>query len=54
MTLSLWNLYQATIPATAVTEKGVEYYIEVKAADKQLIRVPKGQPSIAVTVVKGE
>ena len=54
MTFSLWNLYQAVIPGSAVTEKGIEYYIEVKGVENELIRVPKGLPSIAVTVVKPE
>ena len=44
------NVYQATIPGSAVTEKGLEYKIEVKSIEGQLFRVPKGLPSIAVTV----
>jgi septum formation topological specificity factor MinE len=52
MTRGFRNVYQAAIPGTAVTEKGLEYYIEVKGAGGQLFRVPKGLPSIAVTIVK--
>ncbi len=48
------NVYQAAIPASAVTEKGLEYYIEVKGAGGQLFRAPKGLPSIAVTIVRPE
>ena len=54
MTRGFGNVYQAAIPGAAVTEKGLEYYIEVKGGDQQLIRVPKGLPSLAVTVVKPE
>lgn len=54
MKLGLWNLYQATIAGSAVTEKGLEYYIEVKGFDGQVIHVPKGLPSIAVTVVQSK
>jgi hypothetical protein len=54
MTRGFRNVYQAAIPGSAVTEKGLEYYIEVKGADGQLFRVPKGLPSIAVTIVRSE
>jgi hypothetical protein len=54
MKLDLWNAYWADIPASAVNEMGLEYYIELKGVGNQEIRVPKGLPSIAVTVVKSE
>ena len=54
MTRGFGNVYQASIPTSVVTERGLEYYIEVNSMDGQLIRVPKGLPSIAVTVVKTE
>ena len=54
MTRGFRNVYQATIPGSAVTEKGLEYYLEVKSIDGQRFRVPKGLPSIAVTVVKSD
>ena len=54
MTRGFGNVYQAAIPGSAVTEKGLEYYIEIKGVKDQLFRVPKGLPSVAVTVVKPE
>ena len=54
MTRGFRNVYQATIPGSAVTEKGLEYYIEIRGVKHQFFRVPQGLPSIAVTVVKPE
>lgn len=52
MTRGYKNVYQAVIPGSAVTDSGLEYYIEVRSIDDQLFRVPNGLPSIAVTVVE--
>jgi hypothetical protein len=52
MTRGLKNVYQATIPGNVVTEKGLEYYIEVKGVDGKSHHTPRGFPSIMVTVVK--
>ena len=52
MTRGYQNVYQAVIPGSAVTDSGLEYYIEVRSIDDQLFRVPNGLPSIAVTVVE--
>ena len=41
MTRGFGNVYQAAIPGSAVTEKGLEYYIEVRGVKDQLFRVPK-------------
>jgi hypothetical protein len=54
MTRGFRNLYEAVIPGSAVTEKGLEYYIEARSTEGKLLRVPKYLPSIAVTVVKQE
>lgn len=54
MTRGFRNVYRATIPGSAVAEKGLEYYIEVKGADGRRFRAPTGLPSIATTVVKAE
>ena len=48
------NVYRAMIPGPSVTEKGLEYYIEAGDGSKKLMRVPKGTPSVAVTVMKLE
>jgi hypothetical protein len=40
------------VAETAVTEAGVEYYIEAKSTRRETVRVPKGLPSVTVTVVK--
>ena len=54
MTRGFRNLYQAVIPASAVTEDGLEYYIEARSVGNELFRVPRYLPSIAVTVVRKE
>ena len=46
------NVHHAVIPASGVTEDGLEYYIEARSTDDRLFRVPKHLPSIAVTVVQ--
>jgi hypothetical protein len=53
MTRGFGNVYQAVIPDSAVTEKGLEYYIEASGDNRQL-RIPQGMPSIVVTVLKPE
>ena len=52
MTRGYGNVYAGEIPASAVTEAGVEYYIEAKTTTGETIRVPNGLPSVTVTVVR--
>jgi hypothetical protein len=54
MTRGFGNVYQAVIPGSAVTKNGLEYYIEVKGGENRLLRIPKGLPSVVVTVVNPE
>jgi hypothetical protein len=54
MTRGFRNRYEAVIPGSAVTEKGLEYYLEARSTEGKLLRVPQYLPSIAITVVKPE
>jgi hypothetical protein len=52
MTHGFGNVYQASIPANAIVENGLEYFIDVQCIDGKLLHLPKASPSIVVTVLK--
>ena len=52
MTRGFRNVFSGAIPGSAVTEAGVEYYIEAMGSAGQVVHEPIGLPSITVTVVK--